>query len=122
QIRIDATFQDLKRQRNFVLKAQAASEKELPTALQQLAESVQKSLALPPETIKELQAKSLKPSSQSVQALRYYSEGLRLARQGKNLDAVKQFEASTKEDPNFALARKPQPLAVVAQGLDGLGR
>src|SRR3989475_5222788 len=104
QIRIDATFQDLKRQRNFVLKAQAASEKELPTALQQLAESVQKSLALPPETIKELQAKSLKPSSQSVQALRYYNDGLQLAHQGKNLDAVKQFEASTKEDPNFALA------------------
>src|SRR3989441_2283853 len=104
QIRIDATFQDLKRQRNFALKAQAASEKELPTALQQLAESVQKSLALPPETIKELQAKSLKPSSQSVQALRYYNDGLQLAHQGKNLDAVKQFEASTKEDPNFALA------------------
>src|SRR5438552_4964201 len=104
QIRIDATFQDLKRQRNFVLKAEAASEKELPTALQRLAESVQKSLALPPETIKELQAKSLKPSSQSVQALRYYNDGLQLAHQGKNLDAVKQFEASTKEDPNFALA------------------
>src|SRR5438876_7244585 len=104
QIRIDATLQDLKRQRNFPLKAEAASEKELPAALQQLAESVEKSLALPPETIKELQAKSLKPSSQSVQALRYYSEGMQLAHQGKNLDAVKQFEASTKEAPNFALA------------------
>ncbi len=104
QIRIDATLQDLKRQRNFALKAEAASEKDLPKALQQLAESVQKSLALPPETIKELQAKSLKPSSQSIQALRYYSEGLQLARQGKNLDAVKQFEVATKEDPNFALA------------------
>src|SRR2546426_2990362 len=104
QIRIDATLQDLKRQRNFALKGEAASEKELPKALQQLAESVQKSLALPPETIKELQAKALKPSSQSIQALRYYSEGLQLARQGKNLDAVKQFEAATKEDPNFALA------------------
>ncbi|PYT90150.1 MAG: hypothetical protein DMG36_20945 [Acidobacteria bacterium] len=104
QIRIDATLQDLKRQRNFPLKAEAASEKELPKALQQLAESVEKSLALPPEAIKDLQAKALTPSSQSVQALRYYSEGLQLARQGKNLDAVKQFEASTKEDPNFALA------------------
>jgi len=104
QIRIDATLQDLKRQRNFALKAEAASEKELPKALQQLAESVEKSLALPPETIKELQAKSLKPSSQSVQALRYYSEGAQLARQGKNLDAVKKFEAATQEDPNFALA------------------
>src|SRR5439155_20468341 len=104
RVRIDATLQDLKRQRNFALKAEASSEKELPKALQQLAESVEKSLALPPETIKELQAKSLKPSSQSIQALRYYSEGLQLARQGKNLDAVRQFEAATKEDPNFALA------------------
>src|SRR3989449_2782087 len=104
QIRIDATLQDLKRQRNFPLKAEAASEKELPKALQQLAESVEKSLAFPPEAIKELQAKSLKPSSQSVQALRYYSEGLQLARQGKKLEATKQFEAATKEDPSFALA------------------
>src|SRR6266568_2983702 len=104
QIRIDVTFQDLKRQRNFALKAEAASEKELPAALQQLAESVEKSLALPPETIKELQAKSLKPSSQSVQALRYYNEGLQLVRQGKNIEAQKSFQAATQEDANFALA------------------
>ena len=104
QIRIDATLQDLKRQRNFPLKAEASNEKELPNALQQLAESVEKSLALPPETIKDIQAKSLKPSSQSVQALRFYGAALQLSRQGKNLDAVKQFEAATKEDPNFALA------------------
>src|SRR3989475_12476363 len=104
QIRIDATLQDLKQQRNFALKAEAASEKELPKALEQLAQSVQNSLALSAETIKELREKVLKPSSPSVQALRYYSEGVQLVRQGKNLDAVKQFEASTKEDPNFALA------------------
>src|SRR5207245_1079398 len=52
---------------------------------------------------KELREKSLKPSTQSVQALRYYSEGVQLARQGKNLDAVQKFEAATKEDPEFAL-------------------
>ncbi len=104
QIRIDATLQDLKQQRNFALKAEAASEKELPKALQQLAESVEKSLALPPEAIKELQAKSLKPSSQSVQALRYYSEGMQLARQGKNIEAQKSFESATREDATFALA------------------
>jgi eukaryotic-like serine/threonine-protein kinase len=104
QIRIDATLQDLKGRRNFAMKAEAASEKDLPKALEQLAESVEKALALPPETIKEIQAKTLKPSTQSVQALRYYSEGLQLARQGKNLEAVKQFEAATKEDPGFALA------------------
>jgi len=104
QIRIDATLQDLKRQRNFALKAEAASEKDLPKALEQLAESVEKNLALPTETIKDLQAKSLKPSTESVQALRYYNEGVQLTRQGQNLSAVKQLEAAIKEDPNFALA------------------
>jgi len=104
RVRIDATLQDLKRQRNFALKVEAANEKELPKALQQLAESVERSLALPPEKIKELQAKVLKPSSRSVQALRYYNEGLQLARQGKDQEAQKSLQAATREDPNFALA------------------
>jgi eukaryotic-like serine/threonine-protein kinase len=104
KIRIDATMQDLKRQRNFMLKTEAASEKDLPRSLQQLADDVQKNLALPAETIKELQTRSLKPSSGSVQALRDYDQGLQLARQGKNLEAVKQFEAATTQDPKFALA------------------
>src|SRR5207253_9856941 len=63
-----------------------------------------------------LQAKSLKPSSQSVQALRYYSEGLQLARQGKNLDAVKKFEAATQEDSNFALAYSKLGVTYAALG------
>ena len=116
QIRIDATLQDLKRQRNFPLHAEAASEKELPGALQQLAQSVEKDLALPAETVKELQAKSFAPSSQSVQALRYYSEGVLLAREAKNLDALKQFEAATKEDPNFALAYSKLAVTYAALG------
>jgi len=116
QIRIDATLEDLKQQRNFALKAEAANEKDLPRALEQLAQSVEKNLALPPETLKEIQAKALKPSTQSVQALRYYSEGLQLARQGKNLEAAKQFEAAIKEDPNFALAYSKLGLTYAALG------
>src|SRR5215471_15382655 len=104
QIRIDATLQDLKRQRSFSLKVEASNEKELPKALQQLADSIEQDLALPAETIRQLHTALLKPSSQSVQALRYYSEGMQLTRQGKNLEAVKQFEAATNEDSNFALA------------------
>ena len=103
-IRIDATLEDLKQQHNFTMNAEAASEKDLPKALQQLADSVEKNLALPVQTITELQAKSLKPSSQSVQALRYYEEGLPLLRQGRNLEARKSFQASIGEDQNFALA------------------
>jgi eukaryotic-like serine/threonine-protein kinase len=104
KIRIDVTLQDLKQQRTFTLKAEADSEQDLPKALQQLADSVEKNLALPPEMIKELQTKSLKPSSQSVQALRHYDEGLPLLRQGKYVEAQKSFQAAIQEDPNFALA------------------
>jgi eukaryotic-like serine/threonine-protein kinase len=39
-----------------------------------------------------------------VQALRYNNEGLALSRQGKQLDALKLFETSIQEDPDFALA------------------
>ncbi|OLE21179.1 MAG: hypothetical protein AUI36_34495 [Cyanobacteria bacterium 13_1_40CM_2_61_4] len=104
QIRIDVTLRDLKQQRTFPLKATAPNEKDLPRAVEQLAAEVQKSLALPADIIKELQARALKPSTQSVQALRYYNEGVQLAHQGKVLDAQKSFQAATREDQNFALA------------------
>ena len=104
QIRIQVTLQDLKHQRNFPLSVSANSEKDLPGSLQQLAETVQKDLALSTAAIKQLRTTALKPSSQSVQALADYAEGLQLARQGKNLQAVKQFEAATGQDPKFALA------------------
>ncbi len=104
QINIDATMQDLKHQRSFSLKTQAASEKDIPQAIKQLAESVQKNLALSADTIKEMQTKSFRPSSQSVQALGDYGQGLQLSRRGKYLEAVKQFEAATSQDPKFALA------------------
>src|SRR5579864_1294417 len=116
QIRIDATLRDLKQQRNFPLKADAANEKELPKALQQLAESVQKVLSLPSETVKELQAKSLKPSSQSVPALRYYNEGVQSLRLAKFADAQKSFQAATQQDRNFALAFAKLGQAYADQG------
>jgi len=116
QIQIDVTLQDLKRQRTIPLKAVAPSEKDLPKAVEQLARDVQKSLALPADVIKELQAKALKPSTQSVQALRYYNEGLQLAHQGKNMEAVKSFQASVKEDANFALAYAKLGQAYASQG------
>ena len=116
QIRIDATLQDLKQQRNFPLKADAANEKELPKALQQLAESAEKVLSLPAETIKELQAQSLKPSSQSVPALRYYNEGVQFSRLAKFADAQKSFQAATQQDGNFALAYAKLGQAYANQG------
>ncbi len=104
QIRIDATLEDLKHQRSFPLKAEAPNEKQLLLSIEQLAQAIQKNLALSPAVLKELRAKSLRPSSNSLEALRDYNEGLDLLRQGKNLDAAKRFEAAVKQDAEFALA------------------
>ncbi len=104
RIRIDATIQDANGQRAIPVKAEAPNEKELLAAINQLARSIQQNLALSSDVVKELQAKPLNPSSKSISALRQYNEGLQLARLGNHSEALKRFEASTKEDPNFAIA------------------
>ncbi len=118
QIRIDATLQDLKRERTAALKAEAPSEKELLRAIDQLAQSIQQNLALSSDILKELRSTSLKPSSQSIEALRYYNEGLQLTRQGKHLEAQKKFEASTRQDAEFALAYSRLAQTYAALGYD----
>lgn len=104
QIRIDATVRDLKRGRATALKTEVVNEKDILSAVDHLAADVRQNLDLSGSVVKELQTQSFKPSSSSLPALRAYDAGLQLVRQGKNLEAVKQFQASTTEDPNFALA------------------
>ncbi len=104
QIRIDATLQDIKNDRTVPLKIDVPSEKEIPGAIDRLAESIRQKLALPEDVLKELKASSFQPTSRSVAALRDYNQGIGLQRDGRSLDAQKQFEAATKEDPTFALA------------------
>src|SRR5579863_1403280 len=104
QIRIDATLQDLKRERTSSLKAEAQSEKDLLAAVDRLAQSIRENLALSPEIVKELQAQAFRPSSKSTEALRDYNQGIELVRQGNNLEAQKKFDSATQEDPEFALA------------------
>jgi len=116
QIRIDATLQDIKNDRVESLKLDVASEKEIPGAVDRLAESIRRKLALPEHVLKELKASSFQPTSQSVAALRDYNQGIGFQRDGKNLEAEKQFEAATKEDPAFALA-----FSKLAQAYNSLG-
>lgn len=104
QIRIDATVKDLKRNRTASLNAQAAGDKDIPDAVDRLAAAIRQNLDLAPAAVQELKAQSFKPSSNSIPALREYSTGLELVRQGKNLDAVDQLRRSIADDPNFALA------------------
>jgi len=104
EIRIDAKLQDLKHDRTAALKAEAPNEKAVPEAVDRLAEAIRQNLALSPAIIKELQTQSFKPSSKFLPALRYYNEGLQLLRQGRDLEAQKQLQASIQQDPEFALA------------------
>ncbi len=104
QIRIDATLLDLKHNRREPLKIEAASDKEIPGTVDGLADLIRKNLAVSPDVVKELKASSFQPSSKSVPALRDYNQGVQFLRDGKNLEAVKMFQAATKEDPQFALA------------------
>src|SRR5437899_450076 len=104
QIRIDATLLDLKHERSMPLKSEAQNEKQLLQSVARLAQEIQQNLALPTDVLKELRSKSFRPSSDSVEALHNYNEGLELARQGNHLEAAKRFEASIHADPEFALA------------------
>ena len=103
QIVIDATIHDMKRGQNVAVKAQAQA-KDLPGAIDSLADAVRKNLSLSPDVLQELKAQSFKPNSASVEALRNYNDGLGLLREGKNLDASKSFQTASQLDPQFALA------------------
>jgi eukaryotic-like serine/threonine-protein kinase len=104
QIRIDATLQDLKHGRTASLKTEAQNQQELSAAIDRLADSIRQNLSLSSDLVKELRSQSFKPTSKSVDALRDYNQGLQLSRQGNNLEALKNLQASTKEDSDFALA------------------
>jgi serine/threonine protein kinase/tetratricopeptide (TPR) repeat protein len=117
QIRIDANVQNLKTGRTTLLKAEA-TEKGLPAAVDTLADSIRKSLALSSDFIKELQAQSFKPSTDSVEALRNFNQGVQLMRQGKNLEAIKLLQAATSSDPKFALAYSKLAEAQSVSGYD----
>ena len=115
-IRIDASLLDIKNNRTVPLKADVPSEKDIPGAIDHLADSIRQTLALPQDVLKELKASSFQPTSTSVDALRDFNLGMIQQRDGKNMEAQKLFESATQKDPNFALA-----LARLAQSYSTLG-
>ena len=118
QIRIDATLQDLKHERSATLKAEASNQNDLLATIDRLAQSIREHLALSPHLMKELQEQSSKPTSASLDALRFYNEGLELVRQGNNLEALKRLQESVKADPEFALAYSRLALTYANLGYD----
>ncbi len=93
------------------------AKRKFPARVDRLAESIRQKLALPENVLKELKASSFQPNSKSVDALRDYNQGVALQRDGKNLEAQKQFEAATKADPSFALAFSKLAQAYSTSGL-----
>jgi eukaryotic-like serine/threonine-protein kinase len=103
QIVIDASIRDMAHDQAVPVKAQALV-KDLPTAIDSLADSVRKNLALTADVVEELKAQSFKPNTQSIEALREYDQGSVLMRAGKYLEALKHLQTATNQDPQFALA------------------
>ena len=118
QIRIEARVQDLKAGRDVPLKVDAAGEKEIPKAVDQLADLIRQNISVSSDVQKELKASSYQPTSMSPEALRAYMQGLTLRREGKDQDAAKAFQTAVKDDPNFALAYSRLAEANSALGYD----
>jgi tetratricopeptide (TPR) repeat protein len=104
QIQIDATVQDIQSGRTVAVKATAANEQALPAAVDTLADSIRKGLDFSSEQINTLKAQAFRPSSQSLEAIRDFNQGMELLRNGKNLDASQALQAAVNADPQFALA------------------
>jgi len=118
QIRVDATLQDLKRNRQVPLKIEKVSEKDIPNAVDRLADTIRQNLSVSQDILSELKASSYQPTSKSPEALRAYNQGLQLLREGKNLEAATSLQTAVKEDPQFALAYSRLAEADSALGYD----
>jgi eukaryotic-like serine/threonine-protein kinase len=104
KIHIEATVKDLKTGRDNPISVDAGSQNDITAPVNQLAELIRKNLTVSSDVQKELKASSFQPVSKSPAALSAYLQGLQMRRQGKNLEAVKLFQAAVQGDPEFALA------------------
>jgi eukaryotic-like serine/threonine-protein kinase len=120
QLQIEATVQDTKHGHSVTLRKNANGEKDVLSTVENLAGEIRSNLALTSGAIRELETGAIRPSSTSLEALRHYDDGLQDSRKGDYLEASKQFLASTKEDPNFALAfsRLAETYALLGQDND----
>jgi tetratricopeptide (TPR) repeat protein len=117
RIRIDTTLYDVEKNESTPVTTQTADEVQLLASIGRLAQSVRESLDLSADAIRELEATSFSPSSDSLDALRAYNNGLQLERQGNYLEALESFKTSVQIDQRFALAH-----AKLGQVFTSLGR
>jgi eukaryotic-like serine/threonine-protein kinase len=119
QIQINATLQDLANPESATLSETAPNEDGLVAAISRLGDAVRERLARGSRSVlEELKSTSWKPSTTSFEALRLYNEGLQLTQQGSYQEALKRFEAATKQDPSFALGFSGMAQAYSELGYD----
>jgi serine/threonine protein kinase/tetratricopeptide (TPR) repeat protein len=104
QLRIESTLQDTKLGRSVSFRKEVNGEKDVLNAVDGLAKDIRANLSLDSGAIHELETRTIKLSSTSLEALHHYDQGLLAMRKGDAVEASTQFLASTKEDPNFAMA------------------
>jgi tetratricopeptide (TPR) repeat protein len=118
QIRLQVAIYDLKRARNYEIKTEIRSEKDLLKSIEDLASEIRVKVSTDTEVQKDLKGRSEFVLTKSVPALRAYTEALQLSLSGKTQDAAKQLEAAVAEDTNFALAYSRLALAYSSLGFD----
>jgi serine/threonine protein kinase/lipopolysaccharide biosynthesis regulator YciM len=119
KIRFDLTLHNLKTDHQVSLTGEAANESDIPAAVHRIADAVRQNLSISPDVIKELQSSSFSPRSASSSALRDYNQGEEFLHSGKYLEALKSFQAATKEDGSFALAFSDLAQCYAQLGFDG---
>ena len=103
-IRITTTVLDLANDSRSMVTTDVPDQKDLFSSVDQLAAQLREKLTADPKLLKDLKAHAERPSTNSVEALKDYDDGLSLARSGNNLKALQAFQTATTTDPNFALA------------------
>lgn len=119
QIRIDATLHDLDGDRQIPLKVEAPSEEAILAAVSELAAMIRADLDLGSEAVAALEATAFSPSTDSLEALRRYNEGLQQERGSDYPGALAAYQASIAADAYFALAYSRLGLTYASLGRDG---
>jgi len=114
-LRLELVLRDIQRGVSESVSATMADQRQLMDAVTVLSRGIEeKLLADSPRATAGMAAP--RPSTQSVEALRFFSEGVELGRRGNHLEARKKFEAAVTADGQFALAH-----AKLAQTYANLG-
>ena len=117
EIRITGTLHHLARGVDVDLNAGAPDEGALLEAVDTLARDIREEV-ISAEAVQKLAATPHATLSRSFEAVRAYTDGLGLARQGKHEDAISRFKAATESDSGFALAHARMALSYSALGFD----